>query len=134
MIVEACQLFSTWGEEWAVLERERLRQRVLHALEAAVRLLQRDGRTGEAVLMASAVVAIDPLRESAQRCLVEAHLAAGDRPSALVAYASFRDIALRELGVSPSRRLTGLLAQSAELIISVSSGEGPMPTSVPSCR
>lgn len=132
-IVEACELLSAWDDEWAVLDRERLRQRVLHALEAAVRLLARDGRTGEAIRTATAVVAIDPLRESAQRSLVEAHLAAGDRHSAVSAYASFRDIARRELGLSPSRRLTELLTQSAELIIRVSTADGPMPASVPSC-
>lgn len=130
VIMDACRLLSTWNEDWAVLERERLRQRVLHALEAAARLLALDGRAAEAVRVAALAVAVDPLRESAHRSLLEAHLAAGDRPSALAAYASFRDLSRSRLGIEPSRRLTEVLTQPDELIIRVNSGEGSMPTSV----
>jgi DNA-binding SARP family transcriptional activator len=55
-------------------------------------------------------VGADPLRESAQRVLVEAHLAEGNRSEALRLYAEHRDLVRRELGVEPSPELTALVA------------------------
>lgn len=136
--VEACDLFPAWSDGWAQLERERLRQRVLHALEALAGELVVRGRTAEAISAATGVVAIDPLRESAQRCLLAAHLAAGDRAAADRAYAGFAVLVRRELGVEPSRRLTALLTQSTTEIqptavtIRTSSADGARPTSIPS--
>jgi DNA-binding SARP family transcriptional activator len=131
-LVEACALFPAWRDEWALLEHERLRQRVLHALEAVAGLLAEGGRAADAVTVATIAVAIDPLRESAQRSLIAAHLAAGDGAAATVAYSSFADRVRRELRVEPSRRLAALLPQPAAVTIRASSEDGSMPTSVPS--
>jgi DNA-binding SARP family transcriptional activator len=56
------------------------------------------------------VVGSDPLRESAQRVLIEAHLAEGNIREARRAYGIYRRMALRELRVEPSAALTELLA------------------------
>jgi DNA-binding SARP family transcriptional activator len=50
------------------------------------------------------------MRESAQRALIEAHLAEGNVGEARRAFANFRRLSLRELGVPPSRQLAQLLA------------------------
>jgi DNA-binding SARP family transcriptional activator len=58
-------------------------------------------------------VAEEPLRESAQRALVAAHLVAGDAAAARTAYADFADLLRTTLGVAPSRRINELVAQAA---------------------
>src|SRR4051794_25910706 len=47
--VDAPDLLPDWHHDWVVVERERLRQRLLHALEALSRLLVAAGRYAEAV-------------------------------------------------------------------------------------
>jgi DNA-binding SARP family transcriptional activator len=103
-------LLPGWDEDWVVFERERLRQRSLHGLESLSRLLVLAGRADEAVEVAAATVAADPLRESAQRVLVEAHLARGEVTEALRRYDLFRTIVFRRLQVRPSAQLTAIVA------------------------
>jgi DNA-binding SARP family transcriptional activator len=110
---EACGLFPGWRDDWAVLERERMRQKVLHALEALSVQLSRQGRHADAVAAVHLAVAEEPLRESAQRALLAAHLVAGDRAAARTAYADFAELLRATLGVEPSRRITELVAQAA---------------------
>lgn len=104
-------LLPGWEEDWVVFERERLRQRSLHGLEALSRLLLRAGRADEAVEVATAVVAADPLRESAQRVLVEAHLARGEVAEALHRYDLYRSVVYRRFQVRPSAELTAIVSR-----------------------
>ena len=105
----ACHLLPGWYEEWVVMERERLRQRVLHALEALAELHSERGRHAEAVDAATRAVTEEPLRETAQRVLLAAYLAQGNQAEARLAYGAFARLLRRELGVEPSRHLTALL-------------------------
>lgn len=105
----ACDLLPGWFDEWVVFERERLRQRMLHGAEELGRLLVGAGRPTEAIAVAHRVIEVDPLRESAQRVLVEAQLAAGDVPGALTSYRAYRAAVLRLLGALPSAALTALV-------------------------
>ena len=106
---EALELLPGWFDDWAIMERERLRQRVLHALEALSRMFTRQGRHGEAVEAALSAVNSEPLRESAQMVLIHAHLGERNWIEAQRAFLTFRDLLERELGVSPSRELIALL-------------------------
>src|SRR5262245_58736417 len=72
---DALDLLPGWYDDWALLERERVRQRMLHALEALSRHLVRVKRCAEAVEAAMMAVSAEPLRESAQRALIQAHVA-----------------------------------------------------------
>jgi DNA-binding SARP family transcriptional activator len=103
------ELLPGWYDDWVLIERERLRHRYLHGLEAMSGLLTNGGRCAEAVEAAMAVIAVDPLRESAQRLLVEAHLAEGNVGEALRCYQRYRALAQHELQVDPSPELTALL-------------------------
>jgi DNA-binding SARP family transcriptional activator len=96
------ELLPGWYDEWVIFERERIRQRMLHALEVLSGLLRGAGRYGEAIDAAMDAVAVEPLRESAHRALVEAHLAEGNVIEARRSFARYRDLARRELGVGPS--------------------------------
>ncbi|MET8796498.1 BTAD domain-containing putative transcriptional regulator [Nocardia sp. NPDC004568] len=107
----ALDLLPGWYDDWALFERERLRHRVLHALENLSRQLCTRGRCAEGVEAALLAVGADPIRESAQRALIEAHLSEGNVGEARQAYAAFHRLIQRELGVPPSPQLTGLLTR-----------------------
>jgi DNA-binding SARP family transcriptional activator len=106
----AGELLPGWDDDWVLLERERLRQLRLHALEVLADKLARAGRQREAVQAACAAVRAEPLRESAHRTLVRVHLAGGDVAEAVRAYRDFRDVLARELGVAPSEQMEVLMA------------------------
>ncbi len=109
---EALALLPGWYDDWVIFERERLRQRMLHALEAVSYRLSDTGRHAAAVEAAMRVVELDPLRESGQRALVSAHLAEGNVVEARRTYAACRQILQAELGVAPSNALTLLVDSS----------------------
>lgn len=106
---DALDLLPGWYDDWALLERERMRQRMLHALEALSRQLVCTGRYGEAVEAAMLAISAEPLRESAQRALIEAHLAEGNVVEGRRCYQAYRELLDRELGVTPSTELSVLL-------------------------
>jgi DNA-binding SARP family transcriptional activator len=103
--MNALDLLPGWYDDWVVVERERLRQRLLHALEALSTLLVGAGRYLEAVDVAQEVVGREPLRESGQRVLVQAHLAEGNVGEAARCFVHFRTLLARELGVDPGPEL-----------------------------
>jgi DNA-binding SARP family transcriptional activator len=107
---DALNMLPGWYEDWAVIGRERIRQRVMHALEALSRELVARRRLVEAVEVARAAVAAEPLRESAQRVLVEALLELGNRAEAAQAFLEFQALLARDLGVEPSSELRALVA------------------------
>lgn len=107
------ELLPGWYDEWVIFERERIRQRMLHALEVLSLLLRRAGRYGEAIDAAMDAVAIEPLRETAHRALAEAHVAEGNFIEARRAFVRYRDLARRELGVEPSAAFQAWLRSSA---------------------
>lgn len=106
---EVADLLPGWYDEWIVVERERLRQHVLHALECLAGLLVAQGRYAEAIEAALLAVAIEPLRESAQRRLVEAHLAEGNVAEAHRVVRLYGELLDRELGIDPSPELVSLV-------------------------
>ena len=106
---DAMDLLPGWYDDWVIFERERIRQRLLHALEALSRRLVAAGRCAEAIEAAISAVSVDPLRESANRVLIEAHLAEGNLVEGRRTYERYRDIVRRELGVEPGRNLASLV-------------------------
>lgn len=98
----ALELLPGRYEDWAVFERERFRQRLLHATEALATQLARRGRFAEAIEAALTAICADPLRESAHRVAVECHLAEHNVAEAkrqLGAYVALLDASL---GIAPS--------------------------------
>jgi DNA-binding SARP family transcriptional activator len=102
------ELLPGWYDDWAVAPGARLRLRLLHALDALSRLLRQAGRTMEAVEAVHVAVLAEPLRESGQRALIEAHQAAGDWVAARRQYELFCGLLRREVGVEPSPELTAV--------------------------
>ncbi|WP_214406934.1 AfsR/SARP family transcriptional regulator [Pseudonocardia lacus] len=105
----AMDLLPGWYDDWLMFERERLRQRLLHGLEAMSRVLVVADRAAEAVDAALTAVAADPLRESAQQVLAEAHLACGNVDDCVHGIEQYSELLRCQLGVVPGPRLLGLL-------------------------
>jgi len=117
---DALELLPGWYDDWVIIERERVRQRVLHAMEALARRLSRMARYDEALAVARTATAAEPLRESAQRVHLEILLATGCPTEAWAAFTTFGDLVRRELGVEPSRALTAMMARPRDLPLAVS--------------
>jgi DNA-binding SARP family transcriptional activator len=112
-LVHAGDLLPDWYDDWLAIERERLRQLRLHALEATCERLAGTRRFGAAVEAGLAAVACEPLRESAHRALIRVHLAEGNLGEALRQYESYRALVDRDLGAEPSAELRALIAPVA---------------------
>jgi DNA-binding SARP family transcriptional activator len=95
-------LLPGWDDEWVVVERERLRQLRLHALEAACQRFLEGGEPARAIDLALVIADDEPLRESVQRILVRAHLAEGNQFEALRTYERYRERVHAAMGVRPS--------------------------------
>jgi DNA-binding SARP family transcriptional activator len=105
-------LLPGWDEEWITFERERLRQLRVHALESLCLKLSAAGRPGEAIDVGLAAVEAEPLRESAQRALVTAHLAEGNISEARRQYDLYADLLRDALGIEPSEQLRSMAGLS----------------------
>lgn len=103
-------LLPEWDEDWILFERERFRQLRVHALESLCQKLSARGRHGEAIDAGLAAVAAEPLRESAQRTLIAAHLAEGNLSEARRQYALYRGLLRESLGIEPSESLQDLVS------------------------
>lgn len=103
-------LLTDWYDDWVLIERERFRQLRLHALERLCSELSAAGRHADATEAGLAAVASDPLRESAHRVLIEAHLAEGNAGDALRQYEVCCHRLRRELDLEPSALLAALIA------------------------
>jgi DNA-binding SARP family transcriptional activator len=103
-------LLPDWYEEWVLAEREHLRDQRLSALEALAATALAEGDLDLARPAAQAVVHAEPLRESAQRLLLRAHLAAGNLADVVRLYRGYRRLLHDELGVAPSPHIDALVS------------------------
>jgi DNA-binding SARP family transcriptional activator len=103
-------LLPDWYDDWVLIERERLSQLRLHALEALAQRLAALGRHAEAVEAALAAMRDEPLRESAHRVLIGVHLAEGNRHRALCQYREYTRLMWSELQLDPSPQIAQLVA------------------------
>jgi DNA-binding SARP family transcriptional activator len=100
-VADALELLPGFYDDWVLMERERIRQRILHALEALSERLAAVGRFADAIEAALLATSAEPLRESAQRALIKAHVAEGNLTEARRSYRAYRELLYRELGVAP---------------------------------
>jgi DNA-binding SARP family transcriptional activator len=119
-------LLPGWYDDWVLLERERLRQLRMQALEAVAARLAFLGRHCEALEAAYAAVRAEPLRESAHRTVVRVHLAQGNLAEALRAYDFFRTLVHEELGVPPTEQMTRLVQHIPRLRRALSAEHPPL--------
>jgi DNA-binding SARP family transcriptional activator len=98
----ACEVLPDWYDDWVIIERERFRQTRLHALESLCTALITAGRYGQAIEAGLTAVAGEPLRESAHRIVMRAHMAEGNPSEALRQYELCRRLLEDQLGFMPS--------------------------------
>lgn len=108
-LVQAGELLPDWSEEWVLVDRERYHQLRLHALERLGQQLADNGRYGLAVETCLAAIAAEPLRESAQRQLIEVYLSEGNRVDAIRQYSAYERTIREEIGVEPAFEIADLL-------------------------
>jgi len=104
------ELLPDWYDDWVAVERERLRQLRVHALESLCTRLTAAARYAEATEAALEATQAEPLRESAHRALVRVHLAEGNHNEALGQYERYRRMLANELGLAPSPQMEALVA------------------------
>lgn len=126
-------LLPGWDEEWLVLAREQLRQLRLHALEAVGRQLIQRGHYQAAIDVMLGVVAEEPLRESAQIVLIDAHIRDGNMSEARRQLDIFATLLWRELGLRPSPGLRSKLGLAAPLMAASAARDRAAANEVP-CR
>jgi DNA-binding SARP family transcriptional activator len=104
------ELLPDWYDDWVLIERERLRQLSLHALEALGERLLDTAKLGGALEAALAAIAMEPLRESAHRLLIRIHLTEGNAAEAIRQFDLCRGLFREQLGLEPSPQLAQLVA------------------------
>jgi len=102
-------LLPGWYDDWVLYERSRLAQLRVRGLEILAERLISMGDTRRALEAALAAVAIEPLRESAQRALIRVHIADGNHLDAVREYRSFCTRLAAEMDVTPSEQLESLI-------------------------
>jgi DNA-binding SARP family transcriptional activator len=105
-----CELLPDWYEDWVLLWRERWRHFRLLALESLTAQLSAAGSYAAAVDTGLAAVRAEPLRESAHRAVIQAHLAAGNGYEAVRQHDEYRRLLHRELGLEPSAAMSAVMA------------------------
>jgi DNA-binding SARP family transcriptional activator len=106
------ELLPGWYDDWVLIERLRLRQLRLHALEALALTLARRRSFALALEAGLAAVRAEPLRESAHRTVIDVHLLEGNVVEALRQADRCRQLLFDELGLEPSPLLTESLPAS----------------------
>jgi DNA-binding SARP family transcriptional activator len=88
--------------EWVAGMRNRLGDLLFTGLETASLAASALGDHGDALGFANEAIRRAPLRESAHRCRMTAHVTAGNRAEALRTYQQLRRTLAEELGVDPA--------------------------------
>src|SRR4051812_10578257 len=107
------ELLPRWEDDWLLLERERVRQVQIHALEALARRLSALGRHFDAMDAAFAAIDGEPLRESAHAALIDIFIAEGDWVQAHRQLDHYSSLLWSELGMRPSAGLVNRLGAHA---------------------
>lgn len=98
-------------DEWAALQRERLRLQVLDALDVLATHHERRGEDAQVEAYARRQIELEPWQESAHRQLMRTLARRGKRALALAQYTSCAQALERELGIEPEAETTALYEQ-----------------------
>jgi ABC-type oligopeptide transport system substrate-binding subunit/DNA-binding SARP family transcriptional activator len=88
-------------DEWAITERERLRQIYFEALSRLGDCFSRQGFYRQALSACRKILQVEPLQESVYRQVMLYHYNLGERDLALQTYERCRQLLANELGIDP---------------------------------
>ena len=108
-------------QEWALIERIRLRHLYFDALFHLTRGADARGDTSTAIAHGRRLTALEPLREDAHRLLMRVYVASGNRGKAIEQYRICQGELSTELNVDPT-------AETQALFASLIDGEAPAAT------
>src|SRR5262249_14604474 len=95
-------LLPDWDELWLSAARQELRLLRLLSIEAIASAQLAEHRPSCALVIALLAVRDEPLRESAHRLVIQAHLAQGNLAEAAHQYLRYRALLWDDLGLFPS--------------------------------
>ena len=95
-------LLPGWYEEWVLTEQAEVRQVRLEALERLADANLSSGDYGRAVRVALVAAGGDPLRESAHRLVIRAHIAQGNNAAALRYFNWYHALIRDQFGIAPA--------------------------------
>ncbi|MBN1657688.1 MAG: tetratricopeptide repeat protein [Anaerolineae bacterium] len=102
-------------DDWVLSERERLRVRIVPAIEALAQLLEEERAYEQATRHVQHLLRLDPLHEPAYRRLMRLFSLQGNHASAIRAYQTCAITLEEELGVAPSAATEQLYHDLLEL-------------------
>ena len=111
----AGDMLPDWDLEWIEPERERYRQLRLHLLESLCARFSSLREFARALDLCTVAVAEAPLRETAQRQLIQVHLAEGNRAEAIRQFEAYRRVLDEELGLDASPEIVHLIDEASLL-------------------
>ncbi len=111
-------------EQWALLERERLRTLAIAAYQQLVDQAATAGHLEAAASHAQRLLQLDPWHEPTHRHLMRLLAQAGQRSAALAQYETCRTLLAAELGVAPDETTTALYEQIRTQTQGVRDGNG----------
>jgi DNA-binding SARP family transcriptional activator len=97
-------LLENWYHDWCLMERERLQDMYLRALDRLSRCCEARGTYETGIQHCLEARRVDPARERTHRQLMRLRARAGDRTGALRQYERCAEVLEEELGVSPSAK------------------------------
>jgi DNA-binding SARP family transcriptional activator len=109
-LLTAGELLPEWDDDWVVVERQRLENLRLAALDELARRYLAARRETHALRTCDVALSLDPLRETALDLAIRALLAQGNLAAAHDIYARFARALHDELGVRPGRQLWASLS------------------------
>lgn len=121
---------SAGFEQWALVQREAVRQRAWDALAHLSRRYQAQGNLDQAIASARRQLDLDPLNEISQRQLMRLLADGGQRSAALAQYEQSRALLQADLGVDPepeTRELYERLKAGRAYPAAVAPAAGPPP-------
>jgi DNA-binding SARP family transcriptional activator len=105
----AGELLPDWDDDWVIVEREHHRHLSLQAMEALSDRLLATGTSAQALEIALAVFAREPLRETAHRLMIRVHIAEGNSFEAIRQYRLYERLTLTRIGLPPSAQMDALV-------------------------
>ena len=113
MSVYTGELLEGIYDDWALRERERLRQVYLNCLAHLMRFYRRQRVYEKGLEAGRRILDLDPLREEIHREMMQLYVESGQRALAIQQYVTCHDLLNRELGILPSEETQALCAQVA---------------------
>jgi DNA-binding SARP family transcriptional activator len=106
-------LLVNFYDDWAIRERERLRNIYLQSLNCLMQFYKSEKRFEKSIEFGRRILSLDPLRENVQRTLMRIYARKGQRNIALLLYQEYEELLAAELGIRPMKETQSLYYEIA---------------------